>query len=385
MSTGPLTGIKILEIAGIGPGPYAAMLLADLGADILRIERKEGIAAMRMIGMDPAKDISNRSRPAIAMDLKNPAATAAILDLVSSADAITEGFRPGVMERLGLGPEVCLARNPRLVFGRMTGWGQSGPMANAVGHDINYIALSGMLHTFARAGEKPLPPGNLVGDMGGGGLMLAFGVVCALFEARGSGRGQVVDSAMFEGAASLGVSTFTLMGMGIYNEQRPGTNMGDTGSHFYEVYETSDRRYVAAGAIEPPFYAALLRGLGLDAATLPKQMDRSAWPAMKLRFAELFRGKTLAQWQQIFAGTDACVAPVLTPREAAQHPHARTRGSFAAPDGVLQPAPVPRFSRTPGAIGWPPGLPGSGADSALAKWGIDAARIAALRASGALY
>jgi alpha-methylacyl-CoA racemase len=289
------------------------------------------------------------------------------------------------MERLGLGPDVCLARNPRLVYGRMTGWGQTGPLANAVGHDINYIALSGMLHTFARAGERPLPPGNLVGDMGGGGLMLAFGVVCALFEARGSGRGQVVDTAMFEGAAALGVSMFGLMAMGIHDAEHPGTNLSDTGSHFYDVYETSDHRYVAVGAIEPPFYAALLRGLELDAATLPKQMDRRSWPALKQRFADIFRSKSFAEWQRIFAGTDACVAPVLTPNEAAAHPHAQARGSFANAGGVLQPAPVPRFSRTPGALDRPPSLPGSQADPALLAWGLSAERIAALRASGALH
>lgn len=385
MSKGPLTGVRLVEIAGIGPGPFAAMLLADLGADILRIERKDGIAAMKMIGMDPAKDVSNRSRSAVALDMKHPEGVATILDLVGKADGLIEGFRPGVMERLGLGPDVCLQHNKRLVYGRMTGWGQTGPMANAAGHDINYIALSGMLHTFARDGEKPMPPGNLVGDMGGGGLMLAFGMVCALYEARGSGLGQVVDAAMFEGAATLGLSNFALMAVGAYDANRPGTNMGDTGSHFYEVYETSDHRYVSVGAIEPQFYAALLRGLGLDAASLPKQMDRKSWPTMKQRFTELFRSKSRAEWEQIFSGSDACVAPVLTPIEAAEHPHAKARSSFSKAGGVLQPAPSPRFSRTPGEIGWPPGLAGEGADPVLLRWGIDASRIAALRDSGALY
>ena len=384
MTQGPLKGIRIVEFAGIGPGPFAAMLLADLGADILRIERREGIAIMKTMGLDPVRDIANRNRPAIALDLKHPQAIEAALELVSRADGLIEGNRPGVMERLGLGPEPALARNPRLVYGRMTGWGQSGPLANMVGHDINYIALSGMLHTFARDGERPLPPGNTLGDMGGGGLLLAFGMVCALFEARGSGRGQAIDTAMFEGAAALGNSAFVMSAMGVYNADRPGTNMGDTGSHFYEVYATQDGRYMAVGAIEPQFYAALLRGLSLDAASLPKQMDRRSWPDMKRKFAEVFRLKTQAEWNAIFTGTDACVAPVLTPIEAAAHPHALARGSFTHDYGVLQPAPVPKFSRTPGAVAQPPAAPGPGSDAALSQWGFDAAKIATLRAAGAL-
>jgi alpha-methylacyl-CoA racemase len=385
MNKGPLTGVRIIEIAGLGPGPFGAMLLADLGADVLRIDRKDGAAAAKLIGVDSSKDIANRSRPAIALDLKHPDTAAAILDLIAKADAFTEGFRPGVMERLGLGPDVCLARNPRLVYGRMTGWGQSGPMANSVGHDINYIAMSGILHTIARAGERPLPPGNLVGDMGGGGLLLAFGVVCALFEARQSGRGQVVDAAMFEGAAALGNSVYAMMGMGLYNAAKPGTNFGDTGAHFYEVYRTSDGLHIAVGAMEPQFYAALIKGLSLAQEALPKQMDRRSWPVMKQRFTEIFAGKTRAEWESIFAGTDACVSPVLTPTEAAAHAHATARGSFSNDNGVLQPAPVPRFSRTPGAISQSPALPGPQGDLALTAWGFDATRIAALRTSGALY
>jgi alpha-methylacyl-CoA racemase len=360
------------------------MLLADLGADVLRIERKDGAAIAKLIGLDPAKDIANRSRSAVAMDLKNAEAIAAILQLIANADAVTEGFRPQVMERLGLGPDVCLARNPRLVYGRMTGWGQTGPMAQAAGHDINYIALSGQLHTFGRDGERPVPPGNTVGDMGGGGLLLAFGIVCALYEARRSGQGQVVDTAMFEGAAALGNSLYTLMAMGLYNANQPGTNLSDTGAFFYEVYETLDGRHMAVGAIEPQFYVELLRGLELDAASLPKQMDRRAWPSMKKRFAEIFGSKTRAEWEKIFAGKDACVSPVLTPIEAAEHPHAAMRGSFATMGGVLQPAPVPRFSRTPGAIGWPPATPGAGGENLLIDWGLSQDRIAALRACGAL-
>jgi alpha-methylacyl-CoA racemase len=384
VGTGPLAGVRIVEIAGIGPAPYAAMLLADMGADILRIERKEGIAITRQIGMDASKDCSNRGRPSIAVDLKNPQGAGLVLDLVGGAAALVEGYRPGVMERLGLGPDACLARNPGLVYGRMTGWGQAGPLALTAGHDINYIALSGMLHTFTRAGERPLPPGNTLGDMGGGGLMLAFGIVCGLYEARSSGRGQVIDAAMFEGAASLGTSLFVMMAMGLHDASRPGTNMSDTGAHFYDVYETKDQRHVAVGAIEPQFYAELLRGLELDPASLPAQMDRSAWPVLKRRFAEIFRTRTRAEWEHVFAGKDACVSPVLAPTEAARHPHAAARGSFCEPGGVLQPAPVPRFSRTPGAIASAPAIAGPKADPVLEAWGVDASRVSALRSAGAL-
>jgi len=384
MNTGPLKGVRVVEIAGIGPGPFAAMLLADLGADVLRVERKEGVAIMRQMGFDAARDVSNRSRSAIAVDLKNPAGVALVLDLIGAADAVMEGFHPGVMERLGLGPDVCLARNQRLVYGRMTGWGQSGPLARAAGHDINYIALSGMLHTFAREGERPVPPGNTVGDMGGGGLLLAFGIVCALLEARASGAGQVVDAAMFEGAAALGTSAYVTMAMGLYDPKRPGTNLSDTGAHFYEVYETQDARHVAVGAIEPQFYGELLRGLGLEAAALPKQMERGSWPEMKRRFAAIFRTKTRTAWEAVFAGKDACVSPVLSPVEAAEHPHAQERGSFCSPGGVLQPSPVPRFSRTPGAVACGPAISGPEGDPALATWGISEARTAQLRSAGVL-
>jgi alpha-methylacyl-CoA racemase len=381
---GPLSGVRVVEFAGIGPGPFAAMLLADLGAEVLRLDRKEGAAIARAIGMDFAKDVSNRGRPSAAVDLKNPESVALALDLLASADILIEGFRPGVMEGLGLGPELCLGRNPRLVYGRMTGWGQTGPLARRAGHDINYIAMSGMLHTFARRNERPLPPGNTVADMGGGGLMLAFGVLSALIEARTSGRGQVVDAAMFEGAALLGTSIFVLMGMGLYDPSRPGAHLSDTGAHFYEVYETQDARYVAVGAIEPQFYAQLLKGLGLDAASLPKQMDAASWPDMKRRFADIFRTKSRAEWDKIFEGTDACVSPVLSPTEAAEDPHARSRGSFANAGGVLQPAPAPRFSRTPAGLSRLPPLPGADTDEALALWGVSEERIAALRAAGAI-
>ena len=384
MGTGPLVGLRIVEIAGIGPGPFAAMLLADLGAQILRIERKEGIAIMRQMGFDPTRDISNRSRAAVAVDLKDPGAVALVLDLIGAADALIEGFRPGVMERLGLGPEQCLQRNARLVYGRMTGWGQTGPLARAAGHDINYIALSGLLHTFAREGQPPVPPGNTVGDMGGGGLLLAFGVVCALHEAKRSGMGQVVDAAMFEGAAALGNSVFVALAMGMYDENRPGTNLGDTGAPFYEVYATRDHRHVAVGAIEPQFYAQLLQGLGLDTQTLPAQLERSSWPAMKQRFAEIFRSRTRDEWTQIFADKDACVTPVLTPEEAAAHPHAQARDSFHRNYNALHPAPAPRFSRSiPGAASAPP-LPGEHSEAVLRTFGFSAEEIAELAACGAM-
>jgi alpha-methylacyl-CoA racemase len=381
---GPLSTVRVVEMAGIGPAPFAAMLLADLGAEVLRLDRKDGAAIARAIGMDFAKDVSNRGRPSAAVDLKNPDSIALVLDLLDSADVLIEGFRPGVMEGLGLGPAVCLERNPKLVYGRMTGWGQTGPLARRAGHDINYIALSGLLHTFARRGERPLPPGNVLGDMGGGGLMLAFGVLGALIEARSSGHGQVVDAAMFEGAALLGTSVFVMMGMGLYDPQRPGAHLSDTGAHFYDVYETQDGRHIAVGAIEPQFYAQLLKGLGLDAASLPKQMDAASWPDMKRRFAEIFRSKSRAEWEKIFEGTDACVTPVLSPTEAAEDPHARSRGSFTHAGGVLQPAPTPRFSRTPGALSRLPPMPGADTDQALAAWGLSAERLAALRAAGAI-
>jgi alpha-methylacyl-CoA racemase len=384
MGAGPLAGVRVVEFAGIGPGPFAAMLLADLGAEVLRLDRKDGAAIARAIGMDFAKDISNRGRPSVALDLKHPESVAVVLDLLESADILIEGFRPGVMEGLGLGPDICLQRNPKLVYGRMTGWGQTGPLARRAGHDINYIAMSGMLHTFARRNERPLPPGNTVGDMGGGGLMLAFGVLSALIEARSSGLGQVVDAAMFEGAALLGTSVFVMMGMGLYDASRPGTHLTDTGAHFYEVYETQDARYVAVGAIEPQFYSQLLKGLGLDAASLPKQMDVASWPDMKRRFSEIFRSRTGAEWKETFAGTDACVSPVLSPAEAAEDSHARSRGSFATAGGVLQPAPAPRFSRTPAGLSRLPPMPGADTDAALALWGVPGERVAALRAVGAI-
>lgn len=378
---GPLNGFKIIEIAGIGPGPYAAMLLADLGADIVRIDR-----AGNVVGGDPANpptDLLSRGRRSVGVDLKNPEGVAAVLDLVESADALIEGFRPGVMERLGLGPDVCLERNPKLVYGRMTGWGQTGPYALAAGHDINYIALAGALEPMGRAGEKPTPPINLVGDFGGGGMMLAMGICAGLLETSRSGKGQVIDAAMIDGAASLMTMTWSFKAMGFWNDER-GTNLLDTGAHFYDTYETADGRYISIGSIEPQFYAELLRLTGLDGEELPRQMDRSAWPDLTDRFAEIFKQKTRDEWCEIMEHTDVCFAPVLAMDEAPQHPHIAERGTFTEVAGITQPAPAPRFSRTPGSIDRPPPHPGQHSDEALADWGLEPTRIAELRAAGAI-
>jgi len=379
---GPLQGVRILEIAGIGPGPFAAMMLADMGADIIRVDR-----AGSVMGGDaaaPPSDVLNRGRRSVGIDLKNPDGVATLLDLVASADALIEGFRPGVAERLGFGPEACLARNPKLVFGRMTGWGQTGPYAQAAGHDINYIALAGALEPLGRAGDKPVPPLNLVGDFGGGGMLLAFGVVCALLEARSSGQGQVVDAAMVDGAAVLMTMFHAFRAMGIWEDER-GTNLLDTGAHFYEVYETSDGKYVSIGSIEPQFYAELLRLTGLDAdEAMPRQQDRTQWPALKERFIDLFKSKTRDEWCEIMEHTDVCFAPVLSMGEAPLHPHNVERGTFVERNGVVQPAPAPRFSRTPPEIQRPPAFAGQHTDEALADWGIDPATIAKLRETGAL-
>jgi len=378
---GPLAGIKVIELAGIGPGPFAAMLLSDLGAEVIRIDR-----AGSVMGGDPAeppRDLMNRGRKSIGVDLKNPDGVATVLDLVAEADALIEGFRPGVMERLGLGPDVCLERNPKLVYGRMTGWGQEGPYAPAAGHDINYVALSGTLETIGRAGDKPLPPLNLIGDFGGGGMLLALGVASALVEAGKSGKGQVIDTAMVDGAALLATFIYSLASIGVWSWER-GTNMLDTGAHFYEVYETSDGKYVSIGSIEPQFYAELLRLSGLEGEELPHQMDRGQWPAMKDRLSELFKTKTRDEWCELMERTDVCFAPVLTPEEAPQHPHNVARGTFVEVAGVTQPGPAPRFSRTSLEVQRPPAHAGQHTDEVLADWGFDDARIAKLRETGAI-
>jgi alpha-methylacyl-CoA racemase len=342
--SGPLTGLKVLEFASLGPGPYAGMLMADMGADILRLERG-GASATRGV----SNDLSNRSRPSISIDLKSDAGRELVLQLSEKADAVIEGFRPGAMERLGLGPDDLLSRNHQLVYGRMTGYGQSGPLAQRAGHDINYIGISGALWPLGRAGERPTPPMNLVGDFGGGALFLVMGVLAAVISARSTGEGQVVDAAMVDGSASMLTMMHSFLNVGYWREER-GVNILDTGAHFYDVYETSDQKYVAVGAIEAKFYAELLRGLGLESAELPAQMDRAGWPAMKVRFGDLFATKTRDEWTAIFGDVDACVTPVLSPREAARHPYNTERDVFAL-EPVIQPSPAPRFSVTPGSIG----------------------------------
>ena len=378
---GPLDGLKILEIAGIGPGPFASMMLSDMGAEVLRIDRPASVK-----GGDPANpplDFLARGRRSVGIDLKNADGVELLLTLVESADAILEGFRPGVMERMGIGPDVCLARNPRIVFGRVTGWGQEGPLAHAAGHDINYIALAGALEPIGRPGEKPLPPLNLVGDFGGGGMVLAYGVVCALLERVRSGRGQVVDAAMVDGAAVLMAMFHGARQAGWWKGER-GTNLLDTGAHFYDTYETADGKYISLGAIEPQFYAELVEKLGLDSSELSEQMDRSQWDAQRERFAERIKSKTREQWCEILEGSDACFAPVLSMEESLQHPHMRARNTYVEVAGASQPGPTPRFSRTSCEISQPPPHPGQHTDEALTDWGIPADDVARLRASRAI-
>jgi alpha-methylacyl-CoA racemase len=378
---GPLAGITVIELAGIGPGPFCGMMLADMGADVIRVDRAQSVQ-----GGDPDRppaDLLARGRRSIGVDLKSPDGVEVVLSLVERADALIEGFRPGVTERLGLGPDDCLARNPRLVYGRMTGWGQDGPYASAAGHDINYISLAGALDPIGRRGQAPVPPLNLVGDFGGGGLLLAFGIVAGLLEARASGQGQVIDAAMVDGAAALMTMTHSLRAMGIWNDER-GTNMLDTGAHFYDVYETADGGYVSIGSIEPQFYAELLRLTGLEDEELPWQHDRAQWPALKERMAAIFRTKTRDEWCEIMEGTDVCFAPVLAIPEAVAHPHNVHRGTFVEVAGIPQPGPAPRFSRTEAAIARPPAHAGQHTDEILAESGLDADRIAKLRETGAI-
>jgi alpha-methylacyl-CoA racemase len=385
---GPLSGVKVIEIAGIGPGPFTAMMLADMGADVIRVDRAEN--AMGGDPDAPPADVLNRGRRSIALDLKSPEGLDTLLELVDTADALIEGFRPGVTERLGFGPDVCLARNPRLVYGRMTGWGQDGPYALTAGHDINYIALGGVLAHLGRAGQQPTPPINLVGDFGGGGMLQAFGVVCALFEAQRSGQGQVVDTAMVDGSATLMMMMWAFRAMGIWSEER-GVNMLDTGTHFYDTYETSDNKHVSIGSIEPKFYAELLELTGLEAhlaakgKSLPHQMDRSRWGDLKGELAEIFATRTRDEWCEIMEGTDVCFAPVLTMSEALEHPHNVARGTFVNVAGIDQPAPSPRLSRTPGEIQRPPAHAGQHTDEILGDWlGLGDVAIEALRGSGAV-
>ncbi|MCC6197636.1 MAG: CoA transferase [Burkholderiales bacterium] len=376
---GPLSGIRVLELEAIGPVPFCGMLLADMGADVLLVDRTQD--AGLGFGGERAHDVMLRGRRSVTLDLKSAAATEAALTLAQQADALIEGFRPGVLERLGLAPDVLLARNPRLVIGRMTGWGQDGPLSGRAGHDIDYIALSGALAAIGRAGEAPVPPLNLVGDFGGGGMLLAFGVACALLEARQSGRGQVIDAAMVEGSALLTTMVWGMRAAGQWRDER-GANVLDGAAPWYDTYSTSDGKHFAVGAIEPRFYAELLQRLGLAGEALPAQHDRAGWPQLRARFAAEFAKRTRDEWQAIFAGSDACAAPVLGFGEAMDHPHARARGSHVSVGGIVQPAPAPRFSRTPGAVRNPPPERGANGRAALADWGFDDEAIERLRGLG---
>jgi alpha-methylacyl-CoA racemase len=385
---GPLAGIKVVELAGIGPAPFCAMLLADMGAEVVRVDRAANVGHDDSRVGGPAGEeyrfnLLARGRRNIAVDLKNKDGQDAVLRLVDQADALIEGFRPGVMERLGLGPDICLGRNPRLVYGRMTGWGQDGPIAHIAGHDINYIALAGVLATIGEAGRGPVPPLNLVGDFGGGALYLAMGVLAGVISARATGQGQVIDCSMVEGSASLMTMMYAALASGNWVEQR-GHNRTDGGSHFYHVYETKDGEHVAVGSIEPQFYKLLLTHTGLEGADLPPQSDRSTWPDMQQRLAAIFKEKTRAEWVAIMQDTDICFAPVLRMSEAIKHPHNRHRDSFIEIDGIAQPAPAPRFLGTPAKVQRPPAKIGENTGEVLRDWGFSAAEIGALHWSGAV-
>jgi len=376
---GPLGGTKILEVGGIGPVPFCAQMLSDMGADILRVERP----GMPRTMVEAKYDVWHRGRRSIAINLKNPKGVEALLNLVEKADALIEGFRPGVMENLSLGPDVCLKRNPKLIYGRMTGWGQEGPLAQAAGHDINYIALSGTLHAIGRVGENPLPPLNIIGDLGGGGMLLAFGVVCGMLEAKKSGKGQVVDTAMVDGSAILMGFFFGARAAGFWTDDR-GTNLLDGGAHFYDTYETADGKWISVGSIEPQFYDLLLKLGGIDDPDFEIQMDRSKWPELKEKIAAIFKAKTRDEWCEIMENTDVCFAPVLTFDEAMKHPHNVARKTFVDVGGVMQPAPAPRFSRTQPVIPNPAPEPGEHTESALKDWGFGEDEIEALRTAGAI-
>ena len=375
MAQGPLSGLKVLEFAGIGPGPFCGMLLSDLGADVVRIDRKG------QRGGSPA-DITARGRRSVALDLKQPAAVETCLTLMESADAVFEGFRPGVMERLGLGPDVALGRNSKLVYGRMTGWGQHGPYAKAAGHDMNYIAITGALHAIGTA-EKPVPPLNLVGDFGGGALYLAFGLMAGVIHARQTGQGQVIDCAMSDGAASLMAMFYGFKAGGMWNEGRR-SNLLDGGAHFYDTYQCSDGKWVSIGSIEPQFYLLLLEKTGISDPQFQHQMSRDEWPELHDKLAAVIATKTRDEWCALMEGTDVCFAPVLTLDEAPRHAHNVARETFVEVSGVTQPAPAPRFSATPGVIQGPPPVVGAHNDTALSDWGFTDSAIAALKAQGAL-
>ena len=377
---GPLAGFRIIEMAGIGPAPFAASLLADMGAEVIRVDRREA-ADLGLRGGETKFDVLHRGRRSLAIDVKVEAGRDVVKRLAAKADALIEGFRPGVMERLGLGPDELAKANAKLVFGRMTGFGQEGPLAQAAGHDINYIALAGVLHAIGRKDEAPVPPLNLVGDFGGGGMFLAFGVVCALLEAQKSGKGQVVDAAMVDGSAYLMALMYGMFSRGSWIDER-GANPIDGGAPWYDVYETKDGKYLAVGAIEARFYQELLERLGLAGSDLPKQHDRKGWPVLRQAFAQVIGQRTRAEWERVFEGSDACVAPVLSLAEVEHHPHNKVRGTFQRRDGVLQPAPAPRFSRTAPETGSPPRPRGADSEAVLTDWGFSASEIAALQKAG---
>ena len=372
---GPLKGFRVIELAGIGPGPFCGMMLSDMGAEVIRVERRRADAGD---GKRP-RDVMARNRRSISVDLKTPEGVEVVLRLCKTADALFEGFRPGVTERLGVGPEPCMVRNPQLVYGRMTGWGQTGPLARAAGHDINYIGLAGALHAIGEPGGKPVPPLNLVGDFGGGGMLLAFGLVCGLLEASRSGKGQVVDAAMVDGAAALMAGFFS---MGSFFSDKRGTNLLDGGAHFYNTYETKDGEHICVGAIEPQFYKLLVEHSGVDAERFGQQMDATAWEDRKAELAQVFKTRTRDEWCEIMEGTDICFAPVLSIREAPEHPHNKERQTFVEVDGLMQPAPAPRFSRTVPEIGFPAPVPGADSAAVLGSSGFDAMEIVELQEKG---
>jgi len=371
---GPLTGFKVLEMAAIGPAPFCGMMLADMGADIIRIDRKGG---KLMHDNNPV----NRGRRSLALDLKQPGSAEVVLRLVEQADVLIEGFRPGVMERLGLGPEICLKRKPALIYGRMTGWGQTGPLANAAGHDINYIALTGVLHSLSVNNYAPVPPLNLVGDYGGGGMLLAMGVLAALLETSRSGKGQIIDAAMTDGSASLMSLFYGLKAAGAWRGQ-PGSNLLDGGAHFYGCYTCADGQFISIGPIEPQFYAELMQRCGIKDAAFLQQMNTAQWPELKTRLQTVFASKTRAQWCELLEGTDVCFAPVLSLEEAPQHPHNKARGTFTEFNGVVQPSPSPRFSRTPGALHHPPPDCGQHSVDILNEYGFSEVDVRQLQEAG---
>ena len=374
---GPLKGLKIIEMAGIGPGPFCGMVLADLGAEIIRVDRASAI------GTGSKQEPSNRGKKSIAVDLKAKEGVEVVLKLVETADAIFEGFRPGVMERLGIGPDVCLARNERIVFGRMTGWGQEGPLANAAGHDINYISLSGALAAIGRPGSPPVPPLNLIGDFGGGGMLLALGLVAALLETKGSKKGQVVDAAMTDGSALLMTMIYSMQSSGMWKTTM-GSNLLDGGSHFYDTYECKDGKFISIGSIEPQFYALLCQIAQLDEKVFAKQMSRDLWPEQKEEIKKIFLKKTRDEWCELMEGTDVCFAPVLDMSEAPQHPHNKERKTFIDLEGVTQPAPAPRFSRTEPEVVSSPSIVGEHTNEVLSSIGLSEEDISTLKTSGSV-